>query len=73
MIKDPKKLTAISALVFIGFGLMIAIALIVGIWTEFSNSLLGKAIGTLFVLFFFSGFLHVVAQGMCQKPKEKSD
>jgi hypothetical protein len=66
-----RKLFAISAVAFIALGILLAVALIVGIWTSFNNESVGKSIGTLVVLFLLAGGLHGVARGMCEKPKDK--
>ena len=66
-----RKLFRISAVLFIVLGLMLAIAVIAGIWLEFDHPAVWKSIGTLAVLFFVSGFLHVVAKGMIEKPRDK--
>jgi hypothetical protein len=69
--KEFRKLFAISAVIFIGLGVALAGAIIVGIWSDFESPVIGKSIGTIFVLFFLSGVLHVVAKGMCEEPKDK--
>ncbi len=65
------RLLVFSALAFLGFGVALTLTIIIAIWSDFESAVLWKAIGTLFVLFFFSGFLHVVAKGICEKPKGK--
>jgi hypothetical protein len=67
-----RRLFALSAVVFVGLGIALAAAVIVGIWWDFENPVLWKCTGTIFVLFFLSGVLHVVAKGMCEKPKDKA-
>jgi len=66
-----RKLSAISAVVFIGLGVVFAGSLIVGIWADFENPALGKAIASTFVLFFLSGVFHSVAKGMADRPKDQ--
>lgn len=65
-----KRLFAISAVVFIVFGIALALAVIVGIWVNFDSELVRKLIGTLSVLFFLTGVLHIVAKGMCEPPND---
>lgn len=66
-----RRLFAVSAVVFVGLGIALAATVIVGIWWDFENPVLWKCIGTIFVLFFLSGLLHVIAKGMCEKPEDK--
>jgi len=66
------KLSAISAVVFIGLGVVFAGSLIIGIWSEFESPTIWKAIATTFVLFFLSGVLHSVAKGMSEQPEDET-
>lgn len=66
-----RKLSAVSAVVCIGLGVVFAGSVILGIWSEFESPAIWKAIATTFVLFFLSGVLHSVAKGMSERPEDK--
>jgi hypothetical protein len=66
-----RRLFAISAVAFVGLGVLLALAIIVGIWLEFESPVIWKCIGTIFVLFFLSGVVHAVAKAVCEIPKDK--
>jgi hypothetical protein len=66
-----RKLFVISAVVFIVLGVALAAVFIVGIWSGFDREIVAKCLATLGVLFLLAGFLLVVAQSMCEKPKDK--
>ena len=65
------RLSAVSAVVFIGLGVVFAGSLIVGIWSDFETPAIWKAIASTFVLFFLSGVSHSVAKGMADRPKDQ--
>lgn len=65
------KLSAVSAVIFMGLGVVFAGSVIVGIWSDFENPAIWKAIATTFVMFFLSGVFHSVVKGMADKPKER--
>jgi hypothetical protein len=63
--------SAISAVVFIGLGVVFAGSLLISIGSEFESPRIWKAIASTFVLFFLSGVFRVVARGMSDRPKDK--
>jgi hypothetical protein len=66
------RLSILSAFAFVALGVILTLTIIVAIWGEFGSKTLWKTIGTLFVLFVFSGFLHAVSKAMCEKPGGKN-
>lgn len=65
------RLLVVSTFAFLALGVALTLAIIIGIWGEFDSDTMWKAIGTIGVLFLFSGFLHSLAKGMCEQPKER--
>ena len=66
-----RRLFAISAIAFVGLGVLLALAIIVGIWLEFESPLIWKSIATMLILWLLSGAVHVVAKAVCEMPKDK--
>lgn len=59
-----KDWSGFSAVIFAG---LLALTLIVAIWSEFTHVLVWKLAGTQFVLFFLSALTHAILQGLIPK------
>ncbi len=68
---DFRRLKAWTALLAVISAVLLAVALIISIWSDFQSEILWKTTGTFFVLFFLSALIHAIMQGMTQKANEK--
>lgn len=66
-----RKLEMVSAEICIVSAVLLAIVSIYGIWMDVLSVLFWKAVGTLFILFLLSGFVHALSQGLRRGAEQK--